>query len=245
MIIKPLDANNPVPLKTQTEMFLRRLILEKEYQEGVLLPDENTLAKQLGVSRGTVRAGLGRLVFEGLLERRPGIGTKVVKKKTESGIGAWRSLTREMEAKGIAVQTFSAVCKLAVPMKAVSLALGTDNDVPLYRLDRLRGWNDQPVLHSRSWFHPRLNLNEKVRFDKPLYEVLEDLSGVVADRAEEEFLAVAATPPLTSLLKVEAGTPLLLRRHIVNDRGNRPMEFAEVHYVSKLFSLTLDLHRDD
>jgi GntR family transcriptional regulator len=221
------------------------LILRKEYQEGKLLPDEMTLSKQLGVSRQTVRSGIGHLVFEGILERRAGIGTRVVKVTSESAIMAWRSLSREMAKKGITVQTFNNDARFFEASEDAARALRIEPGRKILRLDRLRGWEDVPALRSRSWFHPRLNLDGSEDFSRPLYEVIEKASGFLADRAEEELLAVSAEKELVSLLSVGVNSPLLLRRHIVFDRGNNPIEFAEVHYVSKRFVLTLDLQRGE
>ncbi len=244
MKLKPLDPHNPIPLKNQAEAVLRELIAQEDYQNGQQLPNEITLARQLGVSRGTIRAAVSSMVFEGLLERRAGVGTKVKKTTTESGVGAWRSLTLEMRLKGVEVQTFSMSFLSQRITKDVAKALGVPDGSSLFRLDRLRGWHDRPILHSRSWFHPRLKLAPDLAFDKPLYEVLENATGHIADRAVEEFLAVPAENSLATLLNVKQGAPLLLRRHVVFDRTGHPMEFAEVHYVSKFFSLTLDLRRD-
>src|SRR5512143_3576833 len=99
-----IDHQSPVPLHAQVEQLLRALILQPEYQKGALLPDEVTLAAKLGVSRGTVRSGISKLVFEGALERKAGIGTRVSQQRHESGIRAWRSFTMEMASKGIAVK---------------------------------------------------------------------------------------------------------------------------------------------
>ncbi len=43
-------------------------------------------------------------MFEGLLHRKAGVGTRVASNHLESGITAWRSFTREMAAKGITVK---------------------------------------------------------------------------------------------------------------------------------------------
>jgi DNA-binding GntR family transcriptional regulator len=43
---------------------------------------------------------------------------------------------------------------------------------------------------------------------------------------------------------VRPGSPLLLRCHTVFDASGRPIEYAEVQYVSSRFTLTLDLRRD-
>jgi len=97
-----LNRNSDVPLHVQIERLLRKLISSPPYSSGALLPDELTLASRLGVSRGTVRNSILKLVHQGLLERRKGVGTKVV----QSGLIAWASLTGEMRRKGIDVQSF-------------------------------------------------------------------------------------------------------------------------------------------
>jgi len=47
------------------------------------------------------------------------------------------------------------------------------------------------------------------------------------------------------LLAVKRGQPLLLRSHTVFDMTGRPMEFAQVHYVSPRFALSLDIRREE
>jgi DNA-binding GntR family transcriptional regulator len=81
--------------------------------------------------------------------------------------------------------------------------------------------------------------------NKPLYEMIEKETGTRPQNAREEFLAVNANATLAEQLNVSRNSPLLLRRHTVFDQGKRPFEFAEVHYVSSRFTLTLDMRRGD
>jgi GntR family transcriptional regulator len=240
-----LDHHSALPLHAQIEAELRRMITRPEFQNGALFTDELTLANGFGVSRGTVRAALTRLVDQGLLERKPGVGTHVLPSPANSSIGEWRSFSREMERRKITVQSFILeVGRFPAPDSvagALRIAVGT----PVLRLDRVRGWDGRPVLQSRSWFHPRLRLTESADFSKPLYELIQELTGTVAESAREELTAVGATAALARRLKVKAGEPLLFRCHTVLDTGGRPMEFAEVHYVSARFALTLDLRREE
>src|SRR5579863_789312 len=93
--LKALRLNHlsAVPLHAQARELLRGLARQPAYQNGRLLPDEVSLAGKLGVSRGTMRSAITRLVHEGLLERRAGVGTRVRTVAGESGIGAWRSFS--------------------------------------------------------------------------------------------------------------------------------------------------------
>jgi GntR family transcriptional regulator len=90
----------------------------------------------------------------------------------------------------------------------------------------VRGWNDQPVLQSTSWFHPRLQLKGNEKFNRPLYEVIETATDVRPHRAKEEFLAISANATLAKALESNKGAPLLLRRHTVFDAGSRAFGYA-------------------
>jgi len=240
-----LDHSAALPLRNQVETLLRNMLSQKKYQQGALLPDEVKLARELGVSRGTVRAGISKLVFEGLLERKAGVGTRASSRHVESGIRAWRSFTREMASKGIKVENCHLDYQLVEASPAATRALRIDPPIKVWRLDRVRGWDGKPVLSSSSWFHPRLCLRGTENFAHPLYETLAAATGARPHRAQEEFLAVGADARQAKRLQVPRNAPLLLRRHIVFDAGDRPIEFAEVYYVSSRFTVTLDLRQKE
>ena len=240
-----LNHRSAMPLHVQAGQLLRDLIRHPEYRSGALLPDELTLAARLGISRGTLRLAIGQLVHDGLLERRAGVGTRARPQPAESGIGAWRSFSLEMARQGIRVENYRQEFAPAAADEAAARALQIEPRSKIWRLDRVRGWDGQPVLHSRSWFHPRLGLTGREEFSGPLYEVIERETGAVAEKAREEFVAVAANTALAKLLAVKRGEPLLLRSHTVLDAGGRLIEFAQVHYVSPRFALTLEIRRDE
>jgi len=62
-------------------------INEGRYPPGSMLPGETELAKQHGLARGTVRAALATLEKEGLVDRRRGLGTRVLGVSVPSGFG--------------------------------------------------------------------------------------------------------------------------------------------------------------
>ena len=65
-----LDPSSPLPLYHQLERVLADRIAAGAYREG--LPGEYELATEFGVSRGTVRQALDRLVRRGVIVRRRG-----------------------------------------------------------------------------------------------------------------------------------------------------------------------------
>ena len=79
-----LDPLNPGvrdgdPLYLQVERRIEDLLLRGLYKAGDRIPPEAELVTSLGVSRVTVRSGVARLVERGVLERRQGSGTFLVR----------------------------------------------------------------------------------------------------------------------------------------------------------------------
>lgn len=239
-----LDPAGPLPLHAQAEQAVRELIRRREYRAVGLLPDEVSLSRAMGISRNTLRAAIARLVAEGRLERTAGVGTRVTEPRVQSGVGAWHSFTREMEGKGIRVETSSIKVRLLAAPDEVARGLRLKPGASVLCLDRVRGWDGQPEVHFRSYLHPRLKLPKATDFHRPLYELIQEHCSSVAGQSLEELTAVGAERPLARLLGVKVGTPLLRRERIVLDTGRRPMEFAVVHYRCERFTLTLNLRQE-
>jgi DNA-binding FadR family transcriptional regulator len=73
----PIQAIEPQRLYLQIAGQLRQLMAEGEFVSGARLPAERDLAKQLGVSRPSVREALIALEVQGLIEVRTGSGIYV------------------------------------------------------------------------------------------------------------------------------------------------------------------------
>lgn len=106
-----LDPNSEKPLHIQAEEVLRKLIESEEYKNGKLLPNEVLLSEQLNISRNTLRQAINKLVFEGLLVRKKGHGTKVVKKGIIGGVKNWLSFSQEMKMLGIEIKKLRIACQ--------------------------------------------------------------------------------------------------------------------------------------
>ena len=149
-----------------------------------------------------------------------------------------------MKLKGITVETYSLEAKLLPLGENVARALRLKAGVSAVRLDRLRGRGGQPIVHSRSWLHPRLGLTAKEDYYQPLYELVESRCSTVVDHANEEIEAVPASETIADLLQIAKDSAVLFRRHTVFDPGDRPIEHAEVHYRGDRFTLTLAIRRE-
>lgn len=238
-----IDRRSGLPLHAQIDALLRELIQQPRYAGGALLPDEVSLARQLGVSRSTLRAGMQKLIFEGLVERRQGHGTRVAKPPLQSGVSEWHSLTGEMRSRGIEVRNYALTVSLEEPDEEVRNALQIRGERPVVRVRRLRGWLDERVMLTVSWLHPRLGIRGDEAFDGPLYETIEAASGIVPVRSLEDITACSANAEVADALGVGMGSALLLRKRTTLDANDEPVEFNVNWYRSDVHSLRMDLRR--
>jgi len=72
-----IDRNAPENLQTQIFRGIQKLVVDGRLSSGVILPSFRTLAEQLQVSKNTVIQSYDRLINEGYLITRPGVGTFV------------------------------------------------------------------------------------------------------------------------------------------------------------------------
>lgn len=66
------------PMHRRIETYLRELIESNSIKSGELLPSENQLCEQFGVSRMTVRVALNKLTAYGYITKRKGLGSIVI-----------------------------------------------------------------------------------------------------------------------------------------------------------------------
>lgn len=240
------DSRNPLPLHVQVENLLREMLRQPRYQDGELLPPETRMAAKLGVCRNTVRAAISRLVQEGLLERRAGHGTRCVRQPVRTSLENWPSFTREMQAKGIKVEVFSRLVEDAKPDERIVRLLRLserERKGGVIKLERVRGYGGIPSVKSVSWFHPRTLLGTEDDFTAPLYDLIAQRSGIVAEVSEEEVSAALAGQDLARTLRCGAEDPILLRTRLVSDADRKMIEYNENHYRADRFTYGLTIRR--
>lgn len=222
---------------------MRELIEQPAYLNGEFLPKEVDIAEKLGVARNTVRHAISKLVNEGLLVRKKGVGTKVAARRIPTRLDSWWSFTKEMNARGMDVVNFELDVQSVPANEEIAAALHIKKSTKVVRLSRLRGTTNGPSLLSESWFHPRLKMTGAEDFSKPLYQMLEEDLGVIVAVSREEISAISAEAPLAAKFGVKSGAPLLFRQRNVCDTDGRMVEFNKVYYKGDGFSYSIDIER--
>lgn len=238
-----LNRKSKQPLHAQAEEVLRKLIESEEYQLGKFLPKEVELSEQLHISRNTLRQAITRLVNEGLLVRKKGVGTKVAKKGISVGVKNWLSFSQEMKRLGVEVKNY----ELHLSFKVVSKEIASFFDIPVSSrclvLERLRGNKENPFVYFVSYFNPKLPLTGEEDYVKPLYEMLEKDRGVVVRTSREEISARLAGDYIAEKLEISPSDAILIRKRMVYDDNDVPVEYNMGYYRSDSFVYSIEAVR--
>ncbi len=243
-MIFSIDHKSQIPLHAQVENLLRELIASDEHKNGKFLPNEVSLAKQLGISRNTVRQATNKLVYEGLLIRKKGVGTKAADQSVDTRINNWLSFTQEMNSKGIQIKNYEIGTEWVEPSAEIAQFFRIPEGKKILKMSRLRGRIEYPFVYFISYFHPNVGLTGNEDFSKPLYEILEKEYSVIAKLSKEEISARAADKFLAKKLNINTGDAILKRKRFVFDPGGRPIEYNIGYYRADSFVYTIESERD-
>lgn len=240
-----LDPNSDKPLHIQAEEVLRELIESEEYKNGKLLPNEVLLSEQLNISRNTLRQAINKLVFEGLLVRKKGHGTKVVRKGITGGVKNWLSFSQEMKMLGIEIKNFELhVCFRKLTEETHSFFNVSPEDTrKCLMLERVRGNKEYPFVYFISYFNPDIPLTGDEDFTQPLYTVLENNYNIVVKTSKEEISARLAGDIIAEKLDIEPNDPILIRKRFVYDVDGKPIEYNIGYYRADSFTYTIEAER--
>lgn len=239
-----IDHKSTVPLHIQAEELLRTLINKEEYKNGKLLPNEVELSKQLNISRNTLRQAINKLVFEGLLIRKKGFGTKVASRSVLSGAKNWMSFSQEMKMMGIEVHNFELHVSWKRANEETSNFFGVESNTRLLYMERLRGKKELPFVYFISAFSPKIGLTGNEDFSQPLYDIIEKEKGVTLKISKEQIYAKPADAFLAEKLEIKIGDPILVRKRFVYDINSEPIEFNIGYYRADCFTYTIECERE-
>ncbi|WP_301170966.1 GntR family transcriptional regulator [Brevibacillus nitrificans] len=231
------------PFYKQLKSIIMDDIESGKLSSGDKLPSERELAELYGVSRMTARHTLSVLEREGIVERRVGAGTFITNKKIEMDFITFNSFTKNMLGKGLTPRTLllSVRKEQARPSLARKLKVHDGEEVIVFK--RLRLVDDTPVAIEES-FLPYLfcpGIEEHIADNTSLYQVLEDLYGIILVKAKEYMQVTFSDDSESKLLRIKSESPCILLEAVAFDKTGREIEFSKsitrsdiVRYYSEL-----------
>ncbi len=241
-----LSLRKRLPLYLQIEAILKSKILTGELKEGDRLPPENELSKQFGVSPLTVRQALSSLVVEGLLDRRPGIGTIVKKNMDEKII---LKLSGEMdEFLSIGKETETVVLRSEViqgPGKPMQYLKLNQTDRICF-VEKVRHWKTTPIMVVEEYAPQSLigTLPRNKKSRDSLYFILTLKKGFPLKEATQTIESSTADERIAPLLQVEMGSPLFYMERIFYEEKGLPILFQITYTRADRFKFSVHFGRD-
>lgn len=238
----PAHLYDPFPKYLQIQGILRRWLASLTI--GDRLPTEQKLASRFNVSRETIRQALQLLEEEGIIARRPRIGTWLAR---VPGADVDTRLTGPFEgftSLGMTVEIGAASEGPAAASADVAEALKLKEGMPVYEFQRLRIYEGQPLVAFSAHFPEPIG-----RRIARLVSVRNGLFVPALRRAidpnvyeqSQKIEALAADKPMASALKIERGDPLLLVRRVFVDSGGRPVVLFKSHFRADRYFYTVSL----
>ena len=203
------------------------------------------MSEQLNISRNTLRQAINKLVFEGVLVRKKGHGTKVVRKGIIGGVKNWLSFSQEMKMLGIEIKNFELhVCFRRLTEETRSFFnIAPENEPKCLMLERVRGNKEYPFVYFISYFNPEIPLTGDEDFTQPLYAVLENSYNIVVKTSKEEISARLAGEMIAEKLDIAPNDPILIRKRFVYDVNGKPIEYNIGYYRADSFTYTIEAER--
>lgn len=212
-----------------------------DLRPGDKLPSERRLQDEVGVARGTVRAGLFQLEAEGVIYRRDRSGWYVAPPPVIYDPTRWEGFMSYVEAQGRSpsTETISAESITADPLLAgvFSRPLGA----PLFMIRRRRYVDSRAVLVERIVVDAALAPDLlRFSFDQSLTSILKTEYGLSVARNQVSMQPCALTGYEAEALRVKPGLPGLTVQRTSYDAQGRVVEFDHEYWRHDAVRISVD-----
>ncbi|HEX5090637.1 MAG TPA: GntR family transcriptional regulator [Nocardioides sp.] len=235
-----IDRGSPIPLWFQVAQHLEQAIADGALPQGALLDNEIVMAERLGVSRPTMRRAMERLVDQGLIVRRRGIGTRVVQPKVRRPLEL-TSLHDDLSSSGQAPATEVLRFETVGAGADIAARLRVEEGDPVVLVERLRSAGELPIARMTNWLPSHVvSFDESALATTGLYELLRR-AGVHLHSATQTVGARTATTAEAKQLGESRGAAVLTMERETLDEKGTTVEFASHVYAASRYSFEINL----
>lgn len=222
-----LSTSDPrLPLHQRLADALAEAIRGGAFPPQQALPAESEIARDCGVSLGTVRQAMATLRERGLIERRQGRGTFV--RRADLGGSLLRFFRFGDVEPGTAPTGDVLSTRVEQPDAATCTSLDLRRRDEVLRLERLRRLGGDPVVRETIWLplprFARLASLPPDAFPDLLYPYYEDACGAVVTRALEDLTIDRASDRDCELLACASLEPVVVIERLALAVDDAPLE---------------------
>lgn len=218
------DTGDAVPLYARIQKTLQDRIADGSYPIGSLIPTEAELAKEFDTSRFTIREALRNLTDLGIVERRQGVGTRVVSTAAHSSYV--QSFTSLQELFQVAIETYFVLHEIGRVILSPEQAeiAGGEAGEEWFLLEGVR-WTEpggKPICYIQCFIPSRFAevVPSLEGHQGPFFAVLEKAAGEPIAEVTQEIRAVQMQPRMERALGLKPDSiALQLLRRYSTERG--------------------------
>lgn len=240
-----LSADARVPLYHQLFLILRNRIYGGGLSAGDLVPGEQELCLEFGISRITAKRALNELADAGLVVRQRGRGTRVVKlAPTQAVTASIEGWLENVSLMGIATRAHVLEFDYRPAGEDIAAALEVEPGAQVQRAVRVRSLDGAPMSYLVTYVPHDVGMAfQRADLDRtPLLSLLER-AGIEVASARQTVSATLADAEVAAALSILAGAPLIEVRRVVRDAADRPVEYIRVLYRPDLYHFEMSMQR--
>lgn len=206
---------------------------------GEQLPSEPALARKLGVSRATLREAMRTFETQGLISRRQGIGTFVMRPANviESGLEVLESIESQAQAIDLPVN-FGELEMDCRPAKEGEIeALELDESTEIMQISRVILAEGRPVAFLIDTLPAQVLTCEEIEanFSGSVLDMLLKRGDPALVNSRCEISAVAASPEIARMLNLQRGDALLRFVSSLYDVSGKVVDYSLSYFIPGYF----------
>lgn len=140
---------------------IRKKILDGFYPVGTLIPSENELVEEYGVSKITIRNAVELLENEGYVEKKSGVGTRVISDRLFNNLSKAKSFSAIIEGQGQKL-TKEIISIEEVSTNEITIDVGALFGKTAFKLTRVYYLSGEPYIYFQHYL-PSLGKKEELK----------------------------------------------------------------------------------
>ncbi len=203
--------------------------IKQDIEHGILkpgnrLPSEFDLAKELGVSRATLREALRILEDENVIIRKHGVGTFINAQPVfTSGIEELYSISQMIEKNGYQAGTIYVSTTHPSATTDDKKGFHSDEVERIVRIERIRTADDEPVVYCIDKIPESVLPNDFNFQSGSIFVALEEQASIAISYAITEIVPIGYHEKISPLLHSPPESSLLVLKQIHYDVTDRPV----------------------
>ena len=230
------------PLYRQVYDIMVRKVAQGVWRPGASLPSEQNLAREMGVSQGTMRKVLDALTAENLLERRQGKGTFVAENSEERTLFRFFRISRP-GGKRMTPERVDETVKVRASRAPERTKLGLERTDRVVEILRTRHIDKVPAIRESIILPAALfpGIEKRPSLPNSLYSLYQSDYGLNIVAAHEELSAQLATEEDQEQLDIPKGSPIMVIERLAVSLQDQKVEWriSRVRSDDLVYAVTL------